>query len=355
VIEQAVLFSGGPYVWPNVSVEGICAYTNNVITGPFVGSAHPLAATGWSPYDATKLEELGYGLEAVQKIVKKVGLPQERGSEKGVHDKGGFLTVGNLAERSGVSPRTIKHWEDKGIIEPDMRSEGGFRLYAESYVFLCQLIRDLQLFGYTLEEVKAVSDDVRTLLAIEAGLDSFSQAEVEKRLAAMLEAIQAFGDFCRENDWIPVFYEASERLLPAYRAAGLRLVKVGEEAIIPLDRFTLQGSKTPMSATRCPRSSARRPICRWSSTGASRRTRDGRAAGGCLGGVAGRQTGRRARLQSRDLLGGGFGGQRRETAESDSTFPLPKRPGRGNSNLLSKDGREIWKECGCRCEKQCHS
>jgi phosphatidylglycerol lysyltransferase len=58
-----------------------------------------------------------------------------------------------------------------------------------------------------------------------------------------LEAINAFGDFCRRNDWIPVFYEASERLLPAYRAAGLRFFKVGEEAIIPLERFTLQGSK----------------------------------------------------------------------------------------------------------------
>ncbi len=106
-------------------------------------------------------------------------------------EKGKFLTVGNLAERSGVSPRTIKHWEDKGIIEPDMRTEGGFRLYSEAYVFLCQLIRDLQLFGYTLEEVKAVSDDVRTLLAIEADPDSFPRAEVEKKLEVMLEAIRA--------------------------------------------------------------------------------------------------------------------------------------------------------------------
>jgi DNA-binding transcriptional MerR regulator len=72
-----------------------------------------------------------------------------------------------------------------------MRTEGGFRLYSESFVFLCQLIRDLQLFGYTLEEIKTVSDDVRTFLAIEGDLEAFSQAEVEKRLAAMLQAVQA--------------------------------------------------------------------------------------------------------------------------------------------------------------------
>jgi DNA-binding transcriptional MerR regulator len=138
-----------------------------------------------------RLADLGYGTEEILKIVKKVGLPRDERGRKRAPDRDRFLTVGNLAERSGVSPRTIKHWEDKGIIEPDMRSEGGFRLYSESYVFLCQLIRDLQLFGYTLEEVKAVSDDVRTFLAIEAEPNSFPQAEVEKRLAAMLEAIQA--------------------------------------------------------------------------------------------------------------------------------------------------------------------
>ena len=138
-----------------------------------------------------KLEELGYGLEAIQKIVKKVGLPQERAFEKGELDKDRFLTVGNLAERSGVSPRTIKHWEDKGIIEPDMRTEGGFRLYSGSYIFLCKLIRDLQLFGYTLEEVKVVSDDVRILLAIEEDLNAFPKAEVEAKLGSMLTEIQA--------------------------------------------------------------------------------------------------------------------------------------------------------------------
>jgi DNA-binding transcriptional MerR regulator len=141
-----------------------------------------------------RLADLGYGPDEILKIVKKVGLPREgRGRKKAV-GKDRFLTVGSLAERSGVSPRTIKHWEDKGIIAPDMRTEGGFRLYSESYIFLCQLIRDLQLFGYSLEEIKAVSNDVRTLLSIEEDLDAHAPAEVEKRLAAMLEAIRGLYD-----------------------------------------------------------------------------------------------------------------------------------------------------------------
>ncbi|MEN6311257.1 MAG: MerR family transcriptional regulator [Acidobacteriota bacterium] len=141
-----------------------------------------------------KLAELGYSLENIQKIIKKVGLPQDGDGRKEVLEKDRLLTVGNLAEQSGVSPRTIKHWEDKGIIEPDMRTEGGFRLYSGSYVLICQLIRDLQLFGYTLEEIKVVSDDVRTLLAIQDDIGAFSKAEVDAKLDGLLQAIQALFD-----------------------------------------------------------------------------------------------------------------------------------------------------------------
>ena len=141
-----------------------------------------------------KLEDLGYGPEEIQKIIKKFGLPTGKTNKKAPAKKDPYLTVGGLAERSGVSPRTIKHWEDKGVIEPDMRTEGGFRLYSDSYVFLCQLIRDLQLFGYTLEEIKAVSDEVRDFLAIQADLDVFPKAGVDAKLAAMLGQIQGLYD-----------------------------------------------------------------------------------------------------------------------------------------------------------------
>jgi len=141
-----------------------------------------------------KLTDLGYETEEIQKILKKVGLPKSIENKKKPGDPDQYLTIGNLAERVGLSPRTIKHWEDKGIIEPDMRSEGGFRLYSGAYIYLCELIRDLQLFGYTLEEIKERSDYFRYFLAIQENLEAFPKPEVSSKLEAMLAEIKLLFD-----------------------------------------------------------------------------------------------------------------------------------------------------------------
>jgi DNA-binding transcriptional MerR regulator len=137
-----------------------------------------------------KLMDLGYRLEEIHRIVKKVGLPQSV-SEKTKETKSDqYLTVGNLAEKVGVSPRAIKHWEDKGIIEPDMRSEGGFRLYSDDYIYFCKLIKDLQLFGYSLEEIKEISDYFRDFLDLRDNWKKYSGNEVEEKLNSMLDEIK---------------------------------------------------------------------------------------------------------------------------------------------------------------------
>ena len=144
---------------------------------------------------AQKIKELiniGYGFREIQRIVKKVGLPGKEAQEEKSDKISKYLTVGLLAERVGVSPRTIKHWEDKGIIESDMRSEGGFRLYSEIFTYLCRLIRDLQLFGYSLEEIKEISDLFRDFLAMEKSLERYSVGENEKKLDVMLGKIEKF-------------------------------------------------------------------------------------------------------------------------------------------------------------------
>jgi len=133
--------------------------------------------------------EMGYGEEEIAKILRKVGLPEEgrrRGSRSEAEN---LLTGGALGESVGVSPRTIKHWEDKGIIEADARSEGGFRLYQEHYVYLCHLIQDLQLFGYSLDQIKQISDYFRDFMVLRDDLTQYPADEAERKLGEMLAEI----------------------------------------------------------------------------------------------------------------------------------------------------------------------
>jgi DNA-binding transcriptional MerR regulator len=141
-----------------------------------------------------KLLELGYKPVDIHKIIRKVGLPSNAADAKKQSKAREFLTVGDLADRVGVSPRAIKHWEEKGIIDPDMRSEGGFRLYADVYVYFCELIKDLQLFGYSLEQIKEISDYFRAFLSIKNDLEVYSKEETEAKLEEMLEGIRVFDE-----------------------------------------------------------------------------------------------------------------------------------------------------------------
>ena len=135
-----------------------------------------------------QLTSMGYTLEEIRKIVKKVGLPVPK-KQKAKDDNKTYLTVGELAEKIGVNARTIKHWEDKGIILPDARSEGGFRLYQEVYVFFGKLILDLQMFGYTLDEIKTVSGMFRDFVTISNKPDAYPPGERLQKLEEMQQQI----------------------------------------------------------------------------------------------------------------------------------------------------------------------
>ncbi|MBN2346544.1 MAG: MerR family transcriptional regulator [Candidatus Aminicenantes bacterium] len=136
-----------------------------------------------------QLRQLGYGVREVQKIIRKIGLPRNSSLESAGDKKQKFLTVGALAEKVGVSPRTIKHWEDMGIIEPNMRSEGGFRYYGDGYIYLCNLIKDLQLFSYSLTEIKMISDLFRYYLRLQQDPAVSPPAEKVAKLDTMLHEI----------------------------------------------------------------------------------------------------------------------------------------------------------------------
>ncbi|MGH9003457.1 MAG: MerR family transcriptional regulator, partial [Acidimicrobiia bacterium] len=68
----------------------------------------------------------------------------------------GLLSIGQLAELTGVSSRTIRYYEELGILPPPSRSPGGTRKYTQDYVFYVEGALALKELGFRLEEIELI-------------------------------------------------------------------------------------------------------------------------------------------------------------------------------------------------------
>lgn len=103
------------------------------------------------------------------------------------------MHIGEVAERVGLSLRTIRYYEEIGLISPSARSQGGFRLYLEADVARLQLVKDMKPLGFSL-------DEMRDLLGVldkldDTGADDHEQ--IVERLAMYRVAADARCDALR--------------------------------------------------------------------------------------------------------------------------------------------------------------
>lgn len=98
------------------------------------------------------------------------------------------MHIGELAEKTGLSLRTIRHYDEVGLLKPTGRTEGGFRLYAHDDFARLMLIRRMKPLGFTLEEMTKLLGIIETLggagsvdTAVRADLDGFIAQAVERR------------------------------------------------------------------------------------------------------------------------------------------------------------------------------
>lgn len=105
----------------------------------------------------------------------------------------GYLRIGDMAKQFGVTLRTLRFYEDKGLLTP--RREGSTRLYSGRDVTRLKLIMLGRKVGFSLREVKQIMDlydpegsNTRQLRTV---IDKSERqiVKLEKQRAAIDEAI----------------------------------------------------------------------------------------------------------------------------------------------------------------------
>ena len=86
----------------------------------------------------------------------------------------GFMTVGELAKKMGVTIRTLQYYDKEGLLSPSAESEGGRRLYTDKDIVLLHQILSLKSLGFSLKDIKSrlislkTPDDVAKALTEQA-------------------------------------------------------------------------------------------------------------------------------------------------------------------------------------------
>jgi DNA-binding transcriptional MerR regulator len=140
-----------------------------------------------------------------------------------VIDQQGYLRIGVLAQRTGVSPEVLRAWEQRyGLLQPS-RSQGGFRLYSDEDERRVRLTTDLIARGSSAAEAarQALEADVST----PSPADGLLVEELAGRLRDALDAMDAevaHLTFDRLLATLSVTTVLGEVVLPYLRALGDR-------------------------------------------------------------------------------------------------------------------------------------
>ena len=96
------------------------------------------------------------------------------------------LTIGRLAQEVGLPTTTLRYYERTGLLQPEDRSQGNYRLYSEESLRRLKFIKAATEIGFTLNDTKALLNAPN-----DGGSCRDVQALIERRLADIERTLEA--------------------------------------------------------------------------------------------------------------------------------------------------------------------
>src|SRR5215469_7138603 len=103
-------------------------------------------------------------------------------------DGGGMVSIGQLAKAAGVSSRTIRYYEELGILPQPRRSPGGTRMYPHEYGGYIAAALALKDLGFRLDEVRPLAR-LAAGRAVSQGQRDAAARLVETKLEALARQV----------------------------------------------------------------------------------------------------------------------------------------------------------------------
>lgn len=175
------------------------------------------------------------------------------------------LRIGELAKRSGLTVRTLHHYDAIGLLSPSGRSEGGYRLYGPEDIARLQQIQAIKQLGFSLADVgHMLSGDKRAVAALirqqRALLDhQIAHAKVLRDGLSVLENQLEHGVEPTLDEWLSVL-EMMALYAKYFSPEELRAMRDRKDGVVELSDAGWQrlfGEVTQLMAAGVPESDPR--------------------------------------------------------------------------------------------------
>ena len=127
--------------------------------------------------------------------------------------------IGEVAERVGLSLRTVRYYEEEGLVRPAKRSDGGFRLYRQSEIARLELIKEMKPLGFTVQEMRQLLAARDSLERGEPGSAKHDKA-LDRLAAYVAETKERTEELRRKLDAADVFSRTLAGELRRHRRAA---------------------------------------------------------------------------------------------------------------------------------------
>ncbi|MBK5269346.1 MAG: heavy metal-responsive transcriptional regulator [Acidimicrobiia bacterium] len=150
------------------------------------------------------------------------------------------MRIGELSQRAAVPTKTIRYYEDIGLLPEPERSENGYREYDDDAIARLRFIRDAQASGLTLTEIGSIVD-----LRDRGQTTCDHVVDLLERHLKDLEA--HISDLQRTRDQLTVMTKRAKKLNPADCTDPNRCQTIGEDALVRRPRTANHVHSAPHS------------------------------------------------------------------------------------------------------------
>ena len=118
----------------------------------------------------------------------------------------GLMSIGLLAERTGLNVSAIRYYEEVGLIPPALRKPSGHRVYRNEVQEVLTLIRHCRDFGFSIDDTRALvslassndksCDEARDIAQLHLDAVRAKLAELQALQASLAKFVKSCGEHC---------------------------------------------------------------------------------------------------------------------------------------------------------------